>query len=701
MPSLGKVRVYVRRWLIHWITCLVITTLVICFSTLFSDNALFGWLDHLGSDAIVRAYIPEKNLPTPVILIDLGQASLDQVQQTLDKVRRTHPKALGLDFMIPNDLKDASSLPKLIETFRAIASQGTPIITPIVNKQIAQAVASVDNVYEASPDLTRDDDGVVRTTQTRTCATTHEGSVMLPTLAAAMVYGRSRGKSRGCDTGDRPLPILFAPVWTPPPKDSRPLQLDQPGIYLVPSEMIAEDGAKSDAPHILPDGSYVVLGSLASSPIRDRLMTPLGERPGAVIQAEAVWTWQAMTDESGSLRWTARHRGSLDRPLALVEEWLIGAVAGAIFAIFTLIGGARQPISRPAAALRRFAFGITRLAVIAILLLLIGVGWTSLAVSLAELGILVGAGTAVFAAMLETLVHSGDDLISPVGWWVGRIMRNVLVSTVVGLLCMTTLAAHADECSYRVTIRGEVDRVTTDPPGIHPPWSPFDRLAIKDAPNTKVTIEPAEGSGGETLHLAGTDRPPIVILPPCPPPRSRTAAAWRSFWALLNPREQTKSTAATLLYRGSGDRTIEEGALRELSNLAAAAGTVTGAQGIAFAWAGGTPPYLIEFRDDVSGSVLGRTHTEHHDLWLPGWQTPARAYKLIIHDATGTTIQHELRPMSAVPIPNASVADAIELFQTAPEYRLEALRQLVAKADAGDVMADRAAFLIHTAGSAP
>ena len=47
------------------------------------------------------------------------------------------------------------------------------------------------------------------------------------------------------------------------------------------------------------------------------------------------------------------------------------------------------------------------------------------------------------------------------------------------------------------------------------------------------------------------------------------------------------------------------------------------------------------------------------------------------------------------------LGDAVALFETAPEYRLEALRRLFIRSEAGDALAGRAIALIRIAGAGP
>ena len=379
-----------------------------------------------------------------VVLIDMGQQhSVGELAEVLETVRPMRPKAIALDLMLVNDLPDTAKLPELLKAISDLDGQGTPVMLPILNERVANAAVSWKQVREVTADLLRDEDGVVRTTQERMCTVSHDGSVTLPTLAAAIAIERPEQwlKDPGCKPDGHPWPILFAPVHAKP-------QSSGAGVYLIPIEMLS---AHAD---LVKDSSYVILGG-AGLAAEDHFMTPLGQLPGALIQAEAAWTWAVVEQQTGSLhRLLMRYRETFGRWLAPIVNLTIGMATGVVFSFITVLGGPRSPIHDPGAAMLRFAWAIARVALVALSLFMLGTTWTWLAVDLVQLGIVVGAATAVFAAILETLVHVGDDLISPISWSVARLMRNVLPSAALALLVLWTHAARAEECSYRSQVLG-------------------------------------------------------------------------------------------------------------------------------------------------------------------------------------------------------------------------------------------------------
>ena len=230
-------------------------------------------------------------------------------------------------------------------------------------------------------------------------------------------------------------------------------------------------------------------------------------------------------------------------------------------------------------------------------------------------------------------------------------------------------------------------------------WRPFERVPVKA--NASVSVTPAKGSRGDEMEYAPEQGDGVLVLPPCAPDVG-PGGAWLSFWAAWNPRETTTATGATLLYKGVDDaeQAAQHGPLRELAGLGPAAGVVAGTEGLALAWAGGSPPFSVTFEDAGDGSLLGRAHTERRYLWLPGWQPPASPFVVTIQDSLGAVLRHRLRLLPPASVAGGGVAEAIQLYETAPEYRMEALRRLAARSEAGDDLAERAVELIRVAGGA-
>lgn len=155
-----------------------------------------------------------------------------------------------------------------------------------------------------------------------------------------------------------------------------------------------------------------------------------------------------------------------------------------------------------------------------------------------------------------------------------------------------------------------------------------------------------------------------------------------------------------MLYRDFG-KSAASGPLREAEALAPAAGVVAGTKGLAVAWEGGRPPFVVSLENAGDGHILQRARTVHRYLWLPGWQPPASDFVLVVQDSSGATFRRTLRILPPAPVPDEGIAQAIQLYEAAPDYRLEALRRLAARAEAGDEVADQAIGLIRVSRGPP
>ena len=691
-----------RRWLINWITCVLVSLLFFVLLKPLENSSVFRALDRLGSDAIMRVYAAgwEEGGPT-VILIDMGSSVLTaDLADTLEKIRNAKPLAVGVDFLIVADpshhkseettfsgASDHIQLDALLAVLRDDWGE-TRVALPAVNLRLASGIADLRSVRAAAPDFVRDEDGVVRTTRERVCTDSPEGVATLPTLAAAMVRDRVEPASHGCDPGDEPIPIFFGPI--------KALSTDpRSGVLLVPKEGV---GAILKALR----GAYVVLGHAEPGSTADTFMTPVGERPGALIHAEAVRTlakgkkvdwWNYLP------RW--------------VPELSIGFLAGAVFALYTTAFSPERMTEAPGSFARsvyEFAVGgLGGLLLIASVLLLVGVLWTWFAAGLVERGLLIGALTPVFGAMLETLAHVGEYLVAPMKWLSSRLLRGSSTPVLLGLLFLSPCIAKAEGCLDQLTtVTGDLEDVVVDPGNrrvTRLPFhlEPFDHVIVNNA-RTKALVEHVSGSERREIRLgrgADPSESPAVVVPPCSP-RPGLTGAWYAFWSALNPDPQMplRSTGATRVYRGANSNQPGAGGpLRELTSIVPATGTVVGSSGFALAWAGGNPPYDIAIEDEASGEALGHMLAESRKIWLPEWRGPAEPFVVIVRDAEGIELWRHLRPLPPPPVEDSELGDAILLFETEPTYRLEALRRLVARAAAGDILAERAVDLLQVSGS--
>jgi hypothetical protein len=692
-----------QRWLLHWITCLLVSVVFFFLLKPFEHTSVFRALDRWGADAVMRVYAAGTGEGGPrVVVVDMGMSvTTADLAETLGKIRNAKPLAVGIDFIIvpdaPKEPKksegNAASADFIIPLDQLLTELGdgdwgkTHLALPVINSRLANGIAKLDRVRPAAPDFVRDEDGLVRMTRERVCSDSPEGGATLPTLAAAMVSDVVAPQSYGCEAENHPRRIIFTPIRLP---ETDP----KSGVLLVPREAVGT------MPTLLA-GAYVVIGHIEPGSTADTFMTPVGEMPGALIHAQSVRTLASGQPSDWARRYVP----------PLLPEWFISLVAGAAFAAYMAVFDRNETGEDHcsfANVIYRFVFGgIGGLVLIGFVLLCVGVLWTWLAARLVEGGLLLGALTPVFGAMLELLAHVGENLVAPMKWLAQRLIPRGILPMLLSLLCVSSATARAEDCfGELVTVAGELKDVQVQPGGrlvTHLPvhLKPFDRVIVTDA-RTSVLVEQVVGTERRKMHLNGADPPEEagVILPPCSP-RPGLVGAWDAFWDALNANAgtQLRSSGATLVYRGvSGSQTRAGGPLRELTNLAPATGAVVNSLGLALAWAGGSPPYSVAIEDEASGKSLGRGEGVDQNLWLAEWRTPAEPFVVIVRDAEGAELWRHLRPLQPPPVGDIDLGEAIFLFESTPAYRLEALRRLVARATGGDILAGRAVELLKLSG---
>jgi hypothetical protein len=699
-----------RRWFIHWITSLLVSLVFVVLLKPFEHTSIFRALDRWGADAVMQVYAAGAGEQGPgVVVVDMGMSvATADLAETLGKIRKAKPLAVGIDFIIVPDVPkksegNAASADFIVPLDQLLTELGeagwgkTRIALPVINSRLANGIAKLDRVRPAAPDFVRDEDGLVRTTRERVCGDSPEGGATLPTLAAAMVGDVVAPKSYGCEAENHPRRIIFTPIRLP---ETDP----RSGVLLVPREAVGT------MPTLLA-GAYVVIGHIEPDSTADTFMTPVGEMPGALIHAQSVRTLASGQPSDWARRYVSPLLLRPEGFISLVAGAALSLVAGAAFAAYMAVfdrnetGEDRRSFAN---VIYRFVFGgIGGLVLIGFVLLCVGVLWTWLAARLVEEGLLLGALTPMFGAMLELLAHVGENLVAPMKWLAQRLIPRGILPVLLSLLCVSSATARAEDCfGELVTVTGELKDVRVQPGErlvtrlpVH--LKPFDRVIVTNA-RTSVLVEQVVGTERRKMHLNGADFPEKagVILPPCSP-RPGLVGAWDAFWDALNADAgtQLRSSGATLVYRSAnGSQTRAGGPLRELTNLAPATGVVVNSLGLALAWAGGSPPYSVAIEDEASGKSLGRGEAVDQNLWLAEWRTPAEPFVVIVRDAEGAELWRHLRPLQPPPVGDIDLGEAILLFESAPTYRLEALRRLVARATGGDILAGRAVELLKLSG---
>jgi hypothetical protein len=693
-----------HRWLTHWITSVLLSLLFYCFLLMpFENKKVLLTLNRAGTDAVMQVYgamqvhgAAWSKSGSRVVVVDLGpEVTTAFLTKLLEEIRGAGAIAVGLDFKIVEDPREGSDGSDNAKKSKAaeipidalVAVLGdkdkwgqTRVALPVVNSRLKSGIENFRSwVRQADPDLVPDEDGVVR----RLCRDRASGKNPLQTLAAAMV--------RECDEASSA--ILFVPPWVPNVEPG-PDKIENKDAW--PSDILLITRKALTAHPTVLQGSYVVLGQLG----RDSFMTPIGNMPGVLIHAEVARTLA----KDMNVPWWVR----------LVPEWVLhfiidisfGALAGGVFAAYAAWLCGELAIRSGKGALYSFLYGLGGLAVIGVVVLLAGILWTWIGARLAEKALLIGAVAAVFGAMLESLVHFGRCLIEPIHWLVSQVIGRRAISVLLGLLCLSSITAQAEDCHHKLKlVAGSLDDIEIEPgPRATGPQTlvePFVRVVVTHA-RTSVQLDQPVSIGRPPMKLKGAEPPETasLIVPPCPP-RPGLTGAWDAFWAALNPKEPLPSSGATLVYRGlgKGNEVGVSGPLRELTNLVPASGTVLGSAGLAFSWAGGSPPYSIAVEDDINGAPLGRVQVSKPWLWLPEWRTPEQDFVIIVRDAEGVELWRHLRALPPAPVAENELGDAILLFETEPAYRLEALRRLVSRAQGGDVLAGRAVALLQLSGA--
>jgi hypothetical protein len=451
------------------------------------------------------------------------------------------------------------------------------------------------------------------------------------------------------------------------------------------------------------DNANFIIGDAGAGSFADAFMTPDGSFPGVVIHAEEAWTFEQLYRDSNNKRPWFSHEQT-----AGFIDLGCGVISGIVFSIFAAFGFSEVKVVNRATALSQLGLGILGLAVVALVLILIGVVWTWCATAILHVGLVVGAVSAVFGASFEMLVHSGKSIIEPIHWVVAKMRSSARLILGALLLLLAGLSvAFAEECHYTVTINSGGDRgalvLTLRDPTTFNQLSemlPFDRIAIRST-TTIATLTPSRGPDSGIVVVDGkTDAAKIgIVLLPCAS-SGTFAAAWSAFWGSLNHHTASTREGATIVYRGlkTTEPDIQVGPLRDLSNLKDAGGLVPGT-GLAFAWAGGVPPYHFSVEDDRTGKPLAHGHTNSPLIWLAQFRTSTEPIDIALTDSQGATLWHQMGSLNAVPYPMSSIDSDIALFQADESYRLEVLKQLLKLSDNGDRTAATAVALIQSSGS--
>ena len=157
-------------------------------------------------------------------------------------------------------------------------------------------------------------------------------------------------------------------------------------------------------------------------------------------------------------------------------------------------------------ALGQFAEGLLVLVLMAGVLVGFGWLWTWWAVYLLSAGVVIGAMSAMFGAMLETLVHAGKLLIDPLHWLVERLMKHKTVIVVALTILCVPLVGHAADCSYKVTVTPPLSKDWTVE------WGDFGEHDLNEPPDpgrSAASLRPNRrcGKSGVSITVQLADEP--------------------------------------------------------------------------------------------------------------------------------------------------------------------------------------------------
>lgn len=699
-----------RHWRKHFVT----SVLMACFffavlkACEWAELPFFQVMDRWGQDAAMRVYSTWSLESGPkVVLVELAiksgtaAADLEDLAGLLDLIRGLGPRAVALDATVAEYVSpDRASL-----LVNALAnrewrdkSPNVQVALPMENATLEHSLAEVAWVRAAAPDFKPDDDGIVRQIGETACTVgTGEITVIRPTLAQA-VTGAVSPPTFGC-AGEKAVMrnILFG-------RERNRSDDHGSGVLLLPEQALASHADAIRA-------AYVVIGHIG--PGTDAFVTPLGLMSGARIHAAAVWTLASERTATVGRSW----------PVVFAWELAIWLILGSLSATYTTLL-VREPDTfqlerrKFGEVFRRFLVGIVGLLCTVAVLQVMVLGWTRLAAGMIETGTFVGTVLPAFGALLEAFAHASRFVVGLAEWIserilhrTGRLMRRpsrpppaLLLAFAVGLLpAVPCVAAEASKpCSnHLMHVQLDPVNVTIERRSRHvmlldlPMELEQDDVIIVRGPDTATVEQDFWGEKKET-KIQGPD---AMLLLPCPPNRETWTGWWEAFWGAANLHIGTPRREGTTLARGVAnlEHPYLSGKLRELSNLAPAAGVVGGAQGFAFAWAGGSPPYRVTMRDGATGVPLQSGTFNSPEAWWPAWQVPTGPMVVVVRDGDGVELRRSLTERPAPGIPDVDTINALHLFERSPADRLEALRRIRVRS-AEDPLARRALEAVRLAG---
>ena len=719
------------------ITSVALALVVLGITFVLEQFDLVKGIENGGEDAAMRFYAnSERDLTPQVVVVNIDNQTRRMWEDAKSSVGERLPdlvhlvaggaKAIVLDLELAQGVSDQAKT-RLTKEFDAPHAR---VVAPF------QALRQThgNNEWEAGPDwidnsavgervvraaalLRPDDDGVFRHLSTGACVfrrTSKSGSaedgrwLRVPTLAEAAAGNEPREET-SCnpqEAEDERSVILFK-------HDHH----DAGAIRTVSaSELLDKDGKSlSSGSRPVWDGAYVVIGQTDAESSADQHRTALGMMPGDLVTANEIFTVAKGEQKLGD---------------KLLYELILILLLGLLFACIRTAIEWKYPKDMepnqcdkaPASfEWKRPLFEIGGLVLyFSVVLVGLAVAWTLMASRALADGIVFGTFLPVLGVALEALMEIGELLISLFRDVAGQLydrfwpsLAKAKSGTIAAVALLAMLhSGRAEEPAGWLILNDVNADVTILRAGKSARsqalrWEllPFDTVRV--GRGTQVTVERPDRSeilhGPDTLYVG-------------PPPRTGLVAdLWEKFWGRPLNRGETYAQGITIVSRGvhgvppsdpaavlaaGGDmaRALPvAGPLRLPSAFPSTGYLTTDLAGLALAWSGGTPPYVI-VAENQDGATTAEFNSETTFLWRPDWRVPQATAVLRISDANDLKIKIEVKPSSPRPAaPGADpLADAIDLFETEPTWRFEALRR-IARLAARDPTAAQAVLAIRLA----
>ena len=737
-----------RYFFVTWITSVVLALAVLGITISLERFDLVKGMENGGEDAAMRLYAMRAgNLTPQVVVVKID----NQTRRIWEKAGTTVGERLpDLLHLVANgakavvlDLELARGVSPLAKK-RLAKEFETPHVRIVAPFQELRQTHG-NNEWEADPDWIDDSavgeksanvvraaallkadesDGVVRHLTTSVCVfrgmskagSAEDGRwLRVPSLAEAA--GNPSPEETPCDpedAEDEQRVVLFQN------------EHSNAGAILAvsASELIDQNDGKPlpAKSNFVEHGAIVVIGQTDAESSADEHRTPLGMMPGVLVTANEIFTVARVGGQKLGNKYFYEF-------LLIVPLGLLFACIRTGMEVLCRKVEKSNPRNKRLGSLqslcslvlnRRFLELVGLVLYFAMVAVVLAFVWNFMAARALSEGLVFGTFVRGGGVALEMLLEAGEVLISLVRdgakWLVDRATRSAgkaaagsIAAVVLVVMLHPGRAEEAvgvlklQDANADVTILRAGESTTSE--GLRWELRPFDTVRVGKGTTVRVERLPDRVEvlhGPDTLYVG-------------PPPRTGLAGLWDAFWGRPLNRGETYAQGLTIVQRGVHDVPPSDpaavlaaggdmaralpvaGRLRLPSAFPEAGYLTTELPGLALAWSGGTPPYDI-VAEDEGGATIAEFNSETTFLWLPDWRAPNAPTRLRIADANDRRLLIEIKPTSPRRAPPGvdPLADAIDLFETEPAGRFEALRR-IAQLAAQDPTAAQAVLAIRLA----